>query len=122
MEDISKDIADFRMMKTRAEFIKQNLASSNKEEYKESDVLVKDLLGLMGKMYAYGHIVYMIPIEITPLPKKMFGKTVYRKEDLVYRVEEILALIDSVLKSAKESRSGSSEATEVLEPEILEEE
>lgn len=101
MEDIGRSIADFRMMKTRAEFIKQNLASSNKEEYEESNIVVKDLLGLMGDMYAYGHIVYMIPIEITPLPKKMFGRTIYKKEDLVYRVDEILVLIDSVLKSGE---------------------
>lgn len=91
------------LMKAKADFIMQNLLSSQEEMFELNDLLVDDIFELMHMVSDYSvwggeHIV------VGDLPIKLFGRNIYRKKDLIYRVEEILASVNFLL--GKEGENG----------------
>ncbi len=93
------------LIKAKAEFIRQNLLSSEKEVFEFHDLVLEDVFDLIHRVSDYSvwggeHIV------TGGLPVKLFGKNIYRKKDLIYRVEEILASVNFLL-GRKEKENGS---------------
>lgn len=109
MDKLGADAADFKLLRTRAEFIKKQLESSSNEEYDGNDIIVKDLTELIYRMDKYAGM-YLIPIRVQRLPKSLFGVNTYKKADLIYRAGQIMALTDSALKSDDENKPDESEA------------
>lgn len=86
---------DLILITARAEFIRQRIMSSDKAEYGFNDLIIKDMFSLICRVNDYvawgGE-----SINTNGLPVRLFGRNSYSKEDLVYRLDEILALISSL--------------------------
>jgi len=86
---------DLILIKARAEFIRQRIMSSDKAEYGFNDLIIKDMFSLIHRVNDYASFGGE-SIDTNGLPVKLFGRNSYSKDDLVYRVDEILALISSL--------------------------
>lgn len=86
---------DLILIKARAEFIRRNLMLSDKAEYGFNDFIIKDMFGLIHRVNDYASFGGE-SINTNGLPVKLFGRNNYRKDDLIYRLDEILALINSL--------------------------
>jgi hypothetical protein len=85
------------LMIKRAEFIKSRLMSSKKKEYGEDELLVKDLKALISFIENFDRSGGGGQMRIFPLPAKLFKKLFFGKESLIYRVDEIIELLNSEL-------------------------
>jgi hypothetical protein len=89
-------ISDLRVMRERAEFIKSNLVSSRQEELSSDEVVVRDLKRLIEDTHWFS-LHYELDIYVEWLESKFFRKSVYKKSDLLYRTDKVIAITDLIL-------------------------
>lgn len=89
-------ISDLRVMRERAEFIKSNLVSSRQEEFSSGEVVVRDLKRLIEDTHWFS-LHYDLDIYVEWLESKLFRKSVYKKSDLLYRTDKVIAITDLIL-------------------------
>lgn len=93
-------ITDLQLIRTRAEFIKQNLISSGREELDQHETVARDVASLIDDVNSFASS-YQLPVAMDIMFIKLIGTKTYKKEDLVYRVDQVLAVADSVLGKQK---------------------
>lgn len=89
-------ITDLQLIRARAEFIKQTLISSGKDEFDQHEPIALDISNLIDDVNSFA-ASYQLPVMMDFMLIKIFGSKTYKKEDLVYRVNQILAIADSIL-------------------------
>ena len=97
----SNSKATLKIIKSKAEFIRQKLNSSKKREYEFEDAIVKDIFDLVHQVNDYPVWVGKESIHSNGLPIKLLKENIYKKKDLIYRVEEILAMVNPLIGEAK---------------------
>lgn len=90
--------SSLKLMIARAEFIKSHLVASKRNEFEEDDIIVRDTKRLIEQLENFDYMSDGGQMNISPLPEKMFQKFVFRKEQLLYRLDEIIALCTTELQ------------------------
>jgi len=98
-------ITDLQLIRTRAEFIRQNLLSSGQDELDQNEIVVQDIASLTDEVNLFADN-YDLPVAMDAMFIKLIGTRKYRKEDLIYRVDKIIAVSDSVLGKQAGKNSG----------------
>ena len=108
--------SSLKLMITRAEFIKKHLLDSKRNEYGEDEILVRDTKRLIELMADFDYTSDGGQMLISSLPEKMFQKFTFKKEQLLYRLEEIIALCTAEFEvSADEINISVSDRAEEVE-------
>lgn len=89
-------ISDLRVMRERAGFIKSNLISSGQREFSSDEVVVRDLKNLIKDTSWFSQI-YELNIDVEWLETRFFRKSIYKKSDLLYRTDKVIAMTDLIL-------------------------
>lgn len=89
-------ITDLQLIRSRAEFIRQNLLSSGRDELDQNEIVVQDIASLTDEVNLFAGN-YDLPVAMDMMLVKLIGTRKYRKEDLIYRVDKIIAVSDSIL-------------------------
>ncbi len=97
-------ITDLQLIRAHAEFIKQTLISSGKEEFDQHETVARDVSGLIDDVNLFASD-YQLPVAMDIMLFKLIGTKTYKKEDLAYRVDQVLAVADSVLGKQKRGSS-----------------
>jgi|GEM_PF-6430725 len=95
-------VTDLQLIRAHAEFIKQTLISSGKAEFDQHETVVMDIANLINDVNSFA-ASYQLPVAMDIMFIKLIGTKTYKKEDLVYRVNQILAVADSILGKQKQS-------------------
>lgn len=93
-------ITDLQLIRAHAEFIKQTLISSGKEEFDQHETVARDVSSLIDDVNSFASS-YQLPVAMDIMFIKLIGTKTYKKEDLVYRVDQVLAVAGSILGKQK---------------------
>lgn len=97
-------ISDLRVMRERAGFIKNNLISSGQREFSSDEVVVRDLKNLIKDTYWFSQS-YELNIDVEWLETRFFRKSIYKKSDLLYRTDKVIAMTDLILGKRERNNS-----------------
>jgi len=93
-------ITDLQLIRAHAEFIKQTLISSGKAEFDQHETVARDVSSLIDDVNSFASS-YQLPVAMDIMFIKLIGTKTYEKEDLVYRVDQVLAVAGSILGKQK---------------------